>query len=310
MNDLIEKPDTVHGRLLEAAHIAGYTFERVFKELDWLLEDSRWKIVSNGFEDIDDFLATIGLSEFKIAIPQRKRLAKKLDDLRATQRATAKALGVNEITIARDLGKDRGATNVAEDYTQPLIDEELKQEKTTNVESIPFATKWTGDPESYTPEKYIESARRVMGSIDIDPASNAFANQTVKATIYYNEKNNGLDKPWKGNVFLNPPYKHPEIRLFVDKLIAEIQAGHTNQAILLTNNNTDTQWFAKAAKVSTLICFTFGRISFYKPDGNTLTQPTNGQAFFYFGANFQKFIEEFSQYGLIYLVHDRNTGNN
>ncbi len=27
------------------------------------------------------------------------------------------------------------------------------------------ATKWTGDPESYTPEKYIEAAREVMGAL-------------------------------------------------------------------------------------------------------------------------------------------------
>lgn len=167
-----------------------------------------------------------------------------------------------------------------------------------------IATKWTRDPESYTPEQYIESVRQVMGSIDVDPASNDFANQKIKATVYYTSENSGLEKPWTGNVFLNPPYKQPEVRLFVEKLIQEIQAQRTNQAILLTNNNTDTRWFAEAALVSAAICFTQGRINFYKAD-ESITQPTNGQAFFYFGYKADVFAEEFSKYGLIYTLYSK-----
>lgn len=44
--------------------------------------------------------------------------------------------------------------------------------------------KHTGDEESYTPRQYIESARTVMGSIDLDPASNEIAQMTVKAELW------------------------------------------------------------------------------------------------------------------------------
>lgn len=165
-----------------------------------------------------------------------------------------------------------------------------------NVFKLPICSLHTGDQESYTPEKYIESARLVMGSIDLDPASNDIAQKTVKAAVYYTKENNGLDQTWAGNIFLNPPYSHPDIKYFVDKLLTELSPGQ--QAILLTNNNTDTNFFHDAAKAAAAVCFTKGRINFLKADGST-SSPTNGQTFFYFGENKQGFIKEFSQYGLI-----------
>ncbi len=109
---LSETPETVHGRLLEAVHISGYSFERACSELDWLLQDDRWQKVGGGFDDINAFLSTIDLSEFRIAIDQRKKLAKQLQDIEASQRATAKMLGVDESTVRADLGK-RDAGNPA-----------------------------------------------------------------------------------------------------------------------------------------------------------------------------------------------------
>jgi len=157
----------------------------------------------------------------------------------------------------------------------------------------------TGDQESYTPEVYIEAAREVMGSIDTDPASNEKAQETVKAAAYYTAEDNGLTKEWQGNIYLNPPYSQPEIKQFINKLLTELTPG--KQAILLTNNNTDTNWFYDAAEKAQYICFTKGRINFYKENGE-ITSPTNGQAFFYFGSKGDKFKEVFSKFGLIMKV--------
>jgi hypothetical protein len=60
--------------------------------------------------------------------------------------------------------------------------------------------------EFYTPSHIIEIARACMGGIDLDPASCAVANETVKAATFYDIKQDGLKKPWFGRVWLNPPY--------------------------------------------------------------------------------------------------------
>ena len=135
-----------------------------------------------------------------------------------------------------------------------------------------------------------------MGSIDCDPATCKFAQQTVGADVYYTAETDGLSHDWNGNVFLNPPFKQPIVTHFVDKLLNELAAGHTEQAILLTDNRTDTDWWQKAASHSTAVCFTDGRISFYKVEGKG-SSPTTGQTFCYFGDDAERFIAEFSSVG-------------
>src|SRR5688572_17987036 len=62
-----------------------------------------------------------------------------------------------------------------------------------------------------TPADIVERARHVLGGvIDLDPASDSFAQETVRATRYITREENGLVTPWHGrakpgNVFLNPP---------------------------------------------------------------------------------------------------------
>jgi N6-adenosine-specific RNA methylase IME4 len=109
MSAMSETPHTVHGRLLEAVHISGYSFERACAELKWLIQEDRWKQL--GYEDGAAFVATLNFSEFKIALEQRKELARSLTAI-ASQRATAKLLGVDETTVRRDLGT-RPAANAA-----------------------------------------------------------------------------------------------------------------------------------------------------------------------------------------------------
>ena len=156
----------------------------------------------------------------------------------------------------------------------------------------------TGENEWYTPPEYIEAARAVMGSIDLDPATSEIAQSKIRANKYLTASDDGLAHDWFGNVWLNPPYSQPAIMHFLQKLTGEYSAGNIEQAVCLTHNYTDTAWFQLAASVCEAVCFTRGRIGFLSPSGEKAA-PTQGQAFFYYGPNRQRFAEVFSSFGFV-----------
>jgi hypothetical protein len=157
-------------------------------------------------------------------------------------------------------------------------------------------TKYTGNPENYTPAVYIDAARRVLGEIDLDPASCPIAQETVKAKRFFTKEDDGLRQEWSGCVFLNPPYARGVINLFVEKLLTEYHAGKVTAAVLLTNSFTDTAWFHALAAGGAMFCFVKGRIKFYKADG-TIVHPMRGQVFSYFGPSPEAFASEFGRFG-------------
>lgn len=157
----------------------------------------------------------------------------------------------------------------------------------------------SGEYEWYTPAVYIEAARQVMGGIDLDPATSEVAQQTVKATEYYTAKDNGLSLSWHGRVWLNPPYSQPLIGQFISKLNEEYAAGSVEQAIMVTNNCTDTEWFHRAVAQVARMCFSRGRIRFANPERPTGESPLQGQTFFYYGNNAEAFRQHFGMHGFI-----------
>lgn len=160
--------------------------------------------------------------------------------------------------------------------------------------------------EWYTPPEYIEAARAVMGSIDLDPASCEYANQTVRATQIYTIENSGLDHDWHGRVWLNPPYGRdddntPNQRVWSERLIMQHGEGHVSQAVMLVNAVTDRAWFQ--ALWNYPICFAEKRIKFYSQD-DEIGQPTHGNALVYFGENVTAFYEHFAPFGRVIMpVH-------
>ena len=157
-------------------------------------------------------------------------------------------------------------------------------------------TEGTGEFERYTPARYIELAREVLGEIDLDPASSEYAQETVQAAQYFTAEDDGLARQWRGRVWLNPPYHRELAPLFVRKLLYEWDQCSVTAAIMLTNNSTDAQWFCDAAVAADVICFTDHRIRFEVPGADPVS-PTQGQAFCYFGRDIDIFLDVFKAVG-------------
>jgi hypothetical protein len=123
--------------------------------------------------------------------------------------------------------------------------------------------------EWFTPAPYVEAARNVLGSIELDPASCTEANAVVKADRWFGENAaglelNGLQQSWIANtVFLNPPYGHDGQRAWSARLLDFYQRAMVGSAVLLVNAATSEKWFHPLWHFP--ICFPDHRIKFDYP---------------------------------------------
>ena len=162
----------------------------------------------------------------------------------------------------------------------------------------------------YTPPEIIEMARLVMGSIELDPASNAHAQTWIKADLYFTEQDNGLAQAWQAKtIWLNPPYGGLGSH-FCAKLLADWKTKHFEQAIALVRGDSNDMeaLFHHAHHCRSK------RIRFI-PSAELLAtkqaecaakgkkwsnSPVPGSTIFYLGENWQRFAEVFSEQGKIF----------
>ena len=156
----------------------------------------------------------------------------------------------------------------------------------------------SGNNEWYTPSKFVDLARTVMGGIDTDPATSEVANKTVQAALIFTADNDGREQEWRGRVWMNPPYAQPLMSDFAEAVSRKYESGEIEQACILVNNATETQWFQRMLAVSTAVCFPKSRIKFMDPQGNP-GAPLQGQAIIYMGDSVEAFREAFDAEGVV-----------
>lgn len=211
----------------------------------------------------------------------------------STQSQTERNRRSEEMIVAEWVDENREPISTIEDNGwKKLV--ALARGRTTHVSHN------SGENEWYTPAEYIHAAREVMGGIDLDPASTHEANTIVQAERFYTIADDGLTQDWYGRVWLNPPYSQPLIGRFAEKIADQYVRDSIEQACVLVNNATETEWFIHMASVANAFCFPKTRIRFWAPD--KIASPLQGQAVMYFGEHYLDFTRVFRQFGGVCLV--------
>ena len=154
--------------------------------------------------------------------------------------------------------------------------------------------------EWYTPPEIIQLVKDLLGTIHIDPASSDRAQQWINAQTYYTSRDNGLTKPWRGNVWLNPPYGSPNrkqgnhgVTAWCEKAIAEYERGNILQGVIFVSG---TSHGVRSLRQRFIRCEPTKRIQFITPDKEKVAPPPP-PTFYYLGENSDRFKAVFSTIG-------------
>lgn len=156
--------------------------------------------------------------------------------------------------------------------------------------------------EWYTPARYLDAVRELLGGIDLDPASSEQANRTVRAERIFTQADDGLARDWSGRIFLNPPYGRTEsgdslAGAFCVKAIEQFEGGKIDAGVILVNSLHSQSWQAPLYEFP--VCFVDHRIQFVSGDGELNKNPTFQNIFVYLGRDVSKFAAIFGRLGYV-----------
>lgn len=230
--------------------------------------------------------------------PASERQARPLTGLEPEQQREVWARAVETAPV-----DEKGQPHITAAHVQRVADKLSQHPRAASqpVEVTIFSHK---SEEYYTPPEYVEAARKVMGTIDLDPASCEAAQRWIRAARFYTKEDNGLQHEWEGRCWLNPPYSKTNGKsnqaTWSQKLINEYRSGRVSEAILLVKAALGYKWF-EDFWCDWPVCFARERLSFIKADGSSDGQSKQGTAFFYFGESIEHFREVFSQFGRVIM---------
>jgi len=121
----------------------------------------------------------------------------------------------------------------------------------------------------YTPPEIFKALGLVF---DLDPCSPGLGLCFVPAKRIFTEADDGLQQPWSGTVWLNPPFggrrgQVPWLRKFFTH----------GDGIALCAARTSADWFHEVVVPNAqVLCFPNGKTKFHRPDGSIGKEPGTG----------------------------------
>ena len=118
-----------------------------------------------------------------------------------------------------------------------------------------------------TPKDLLEQLYTVFGEFSLDPCSPTRHKRCapVRAKMHFTAEENGLELPWFGNVFCNPPYGRALCH-WVTKAYEESRCGNTQTIVMLIPARTDTKFWHQSIVGKATIFFLKGRLKFGNAD--------------------------------------------
>lgn len=103
----------------------------------------------------------------------------------------------------------------------------------------------------------------------------------------------GLEKPWHGTVWLNPPFgRRNGIKPWLDKMVEH------GDGIALVPNRTGADWWQEAAENADGLLFVRGKVKFLRPDGGEGRSPGYGNVLMAYGKRMRMVLHASSIRGL------------
>jgi hypothetical protein len=182
-----------------------------------------------------------------------------------------------------------------------------------SVQMNPTAPIPEPDNERRTPVAIVEAARKVLGVINTDPATDEEANLVIQARYIFTKQDQGLDQAWYGQVFLNPPGgkiiqsgagRRPvsSAAVWWAKLLSEVVKGHTTEAIFVCFNleaMLNTQRFGPLPIQAFTFCVPAKRLKYPSANGSKSKSPPGASAIVYVGDKPEKFGDYFNPFGYV-----------